>query len=563
MKIRGLLAAVVAASLVMAQTPAPVPPGAQPGPAPQEVVLHATTRLVQVSVIAQSHGEPVSDLKKEDFQIRDNGKLQNISMFSVDSASGAAGALPHPVEKLPPNIFTNELEQKPGTPTSVTIILLDGLNTAWKDQAYARNQVVKFLQTVEPGDRVGLYLLGNGLKVMHDFTSDATDLIAKLGTYKGQLLPDLAASEGAVMDTDALGLNNWTRAGGASGAERDYYTIDRVLGTLRAIEFIANHLARIPGRKNLIWVSGGFPMDIGLDSLAAWRDPSREQRAFTEDIDRTVRAVNNANLAIYPVDARGLVVDARFSAENQKIDVKPKLGMGPVVKNQQTMSELASRTGGRAYYNTNDLTHAIRDAVADSRVTYTLGFYPTSDNMSGKFHKLEVKVVERSGVNLRYRKGYFDEAEKPLDPKTRMAEMKDAVIDPLEATSLGLVVGIKPDPNDKSQAIVVVKVDQKGISLEHNAERWSGKLDVVFVQKNNRGQQFAPVNETIDLNLTKPTYDKLVKEQGLLFQKSVTLVPQARELRVVVRDGPSGTLGSVTVPFDQIVRTAAVQPKQP
>jgi hypothetical protein len=136
----------------------------------------------------------------------------------------------------------------------------------------------------------------------------------------------------------------------------------------------------------------------------------------------------------------------------------------------------------------------------------------------------------------------------------RMTELKDAVIDPLEATSLGLIVGIRPDPKDKSAAAVVIKVDQKGISLEPNADRWSGKLDVVIVQKNNRGQQFAAVNQTIDLNLTKPTYDKLVKEQGLLFTKAVTLVPQARELRVVVRDVPSGTMGSVTVPFNQIVR---------
>jgi VWFA-related protein len=535
-------------TILAAQAPAPVPPTAQ-----KDIVLHATTRLVQVSIIAQSHGEPVADLKKEDFQIRDNGKVQTVSMFSMD-ASSSGQLLPHPTEKLPPNIFTNELEQRPGMPTSVSIILLDGLNTNTQDQIYSRNQVVKFLKTIQPGDRVGLYVLGNGLKVLHDFTSDATDLIAQLDSYKGQNLPDVAASEGAVMDTDALGLNNWRAAGGSSGAERDFYTVDRVLGTLRALEFIANHLARLPGRKNLIWVSGGFPLEIGFDSLDAFKDPSRDQRTFTDEVDRTIRAMNNANLAIYPVDARGLVPDRRFDAANQKIDLAPKLSMGPIVKNQQTMSELASRTGGRAYYNTNDLNHAIRDAVADSRVTYTLGFYPSGDEGKGKFHKLDVKVVERSGVSLRYRKGYFDDAEKPLDPKARMIELKDAVIDPLEATSLGLIVGIKPDPTNKAAVTVVVKVDQKGISLEPNADRWSGKIDVVLVQKNARGQQFNGIEETIDLNLTRPTYDKLVKEQGLLFSKALTLVPQAKELRVVVRDVPSGTLGSVTVAFNQIVR---------
>lgn len=545
---RILLPVILTAAILAAQTPAPVPPAAQP-----DLVLHATTRLVQISVIAQHRGEPVADLKKEDFQIRDNGKLQTVSTFSVDSASSSQ-ALPHPTQKLPANIFTNELEQRPGMPTSVSIILLDGLNTNHADQIYSRNQVVKFLKTIQPGDRVGLYVLGNGLKVLHDFTSDATDLLAKLDSYKGQNLPNLAASEGGGTEMDALGLNNWRTAGGSSGVESDFFTADRIVGTLHALEFIANHLARLPGRKNLIWVSSGFPLDIGLDNLESFRDPTRDQRTFTDEVNRTVRAMNNANLAIYPVDARGLVVDHRFDASNSKIDLAPRLAPGPVIKNQQTMSELASRTGGRAYYNTNDLNHAIRDAVADSRVTYTLGYYPTGDEGKGAFHKLDVKVSERAGVTLRYRKGYFDNAEQPLSAKARATELRDAVIDPLEATSLGLVIALKPAPNDKSAVSVIVQVDRKGISLEPNGERWSGKLDVVLVQKNGRGQQFGGIEETIELNLTKPTYDQLMKDQGLRFTKALTLVPQARELRVVVRDVPSGTLGSVTVPFNQIVR---------
>jgi VWFA-related protein len=536
-----------ASLLVSAQTP-PKSPVAEP----KELVLKATTRLVQISVIVQNHkGEPVTDLKKEDFQVKDNGKPENISVFNVSSSSMTA--LPQPAQKLPPNIFTNSLEQRPGTPANITIILLDSLNTKWEDQAQSRMQVIKYLQTIHPEDRIGIYTLGAGLKVLHDYTSDSSDLIARLGKYRGQILPDLSASEQPTIDPDMVALNRWMSGGGASGAERDFYMINRVKGTLKAIEFIANNLANVPGRKNLIWMSGGFPLDIGFDSLQHFSDPSRTQYVFNEEMDSCVRAVNNANLAIYPVDARGLMVDKRFSAENRTIDMSPGKGFGVDVKNQQTMQELASRTGGRAYVNTNDLKKAIGDAVNDGRVVYTIGYYPSSEAFDGKFHKLDVKVVDRSGLNLRYRKGYFDTPETPSDTKLAQTELRDAVWSPLEATGMNLVVALKPDQANPAQLNVLVKIDPQGISLEPQGDRWAGRLDILFVQKNDKGKQFGGVDETVSLNLSKPNFDKLSKE-GLIFRKSVLMDPQAKLLRVVVRDAPSGTLGSVSVPYEKIAR---------
>ena len=537
MKLPCTLSLLVLASLA-AQEPAPV-------------VLKSTTRLVQISVIVQDKkGSPVADLKREDFQIRDNGKAQQISAFSVESN----GKLPSAPQKLPANLFTNELEQRAGTPSSVTIILLDGLNTKWEDQAYAKAQVIKFLQTIQPGDRVGIYTLGRGLRVLHDFTTDSSALLDRLKRFSGQNLPDLGASEPTLMDNESLALDGWLNGrGGASGVEADFYTVNRVIGTLRSIEFIANHLSRLPGRKNLIWVSGGFPLDIGFDSVEEFGNPAREHRTFNEDIDRTVRAVNNANLSIYPVDARGLVADTRFSAANQKIDLSPKLGLGPVVKNQETMRELASRTGGRAYYNTNDLKNAIRDAIGDSQVTYTIGYYPSSENFDGRFHKLDVKLVERNGLNIRYRKGYFDEPEKPQDDKLRKTELRDAVFSPLDASALGLIVQAAPDQPEKGRMIVAVKVDQKGISLQPKGDRWSGRLDLLFIQKDDAGHQYGGLDDVVELNLTRENYDKITKE-GLVYRKPLTLDPKANQLRVIVRDNASGTMGSLTIPFRDLVR---------
>ena len=530
-----------------------ISPLAAQAPASGDVVLHSTTRLVQMNVIVQDKkGEPVADLKKEDFQIFDRGKPQQLTLFSVESNA----ALPTAPKKLAPNVFTNTLSQHSGAPASVTVILLDALNTKFEDQVYAKQQIVKFLRTIHPEDCVALYALGGGLRVLHDYTTDSTDLLRKLAAYRGENLPDLSASETTSLSgADTLQLNSWLR-GGATGAEADFYMVNRVQGTLRAIEFIANHLATLPGRKNLIWVSGGFPLDIGFDDPESMHDASRERRTFSEEVDRTVRAVNNANLAIYPVDARGLVTDARFSAENRTVDLTPKLAMGPVVKNQETMRELASRTGGRAYYNTNDLKNAIRDAIQDSRVTYTLGFYPKSETFDGKFHELKVKI-DRPGINARYRKGYFDLPEKQQDPKTRNTELRDAVWSPLDASGLGLIVQIQPAETPNALT-VYVRVDPRGISMQPLKDRWGGKLDFLFVQKNDRGKEFNGISDTVDLNLVQANYDKLRKE-GLIYRKQITQSPQANLLRVVARDAPSGTLGSVSVPFNQLVRMPAKQ----
>jgi hypothetical protein len=233
--------------------------------------------------------------------------------------------------------------------------------------------------------------------------------------------------------------------------------------------------------------------------------------------------------------------------------------MGPVVENQQTMEELASRTGGKAYYNTNDLKSAIRNAIEDASTTYTLGFYPKDEEYDGKFHKLTVKVEHAGiGYDVRFRKGYFDFENKASDEKTRKAEISDAVLSPLDSSALGVSVGTartdKPAPNTM---LVRLEVDPDGIGWTPVGDRYNAKIDVFVVQKNDRGSQFNGQDVTIDLSPTKAEYDRMMKSAGLILPIGpnrttdipIPLVSQATQLRIVVRDNASGSLGSVTIPL--------------
>ena len=208
---------------------------------------------------------------------------------------------------------------------------------------------------------------------------------------------------------------------------------------------------------------------------------------------------------------------------------------------------LAAR-GGRAYYNTNDLKNAIRDAIGDSQVTYTIGYYPASETFDGKFHKLDVKLADAQGLNIRYRKGYFDQPEQPQDEKARKAELRDAVFSPLDASALGLVISMQPNQPERGRITVLVKVDQRGLSLQPNGQRWVGRLDLLFIQKDQAGRQYGGLDDRLDLNLAEANYQKVMKE-GLVYKKTLATEAKASQLRVVVRDSASGSLGSVTIPF--------------
>jgi VWFA-related protein len=524
-----------------------------------EVVIRATTRLVQVNVIVTKNGKPVPGLKKEDFQVFDNGKRQEIRQFSEDTRA----VLPASAEPLPPGTFTNQREQRSGTPAGVTAILLDGVNTSFASQSYARKQVIQFLQQIQPQDRIALYTLDyyQGLHVLHKYTTDSSDLVAKLAKYTGDVMPDVT---GVSSPNDVLG--GWQGGGGGGGGaqgsqERGYFLNNRVMMTLNAIEYIANNLATLPGRKNLIWISAAFPLEVGyLNTPRATRansaassmsgrppaagsnrsgipsNPARYQNNWNPEADRAIRALNNANLAIYPVDARGLIASASANAALRAF------------RDQSTMLELAGRTGGRAFMNSNDIAGAVRTAVEDSAITYTLGFYPQNDKFNNSFHELKVKMVDLPHAELRYRKGYVDQAAPPQDESLRRAALADAVMSPMDANGMGLRAKVQ---QTSAGYDVTLRVDPSSILLDPQGDRWVGKMDLLFVQKDAHGRQVSGLDDTVSMELRRQSYDRVEKE-GLIYHKVIPRSAGASELRVVARDASTGAVGSVSVPSSEI-----------
>lgn len=537
---------------------------------PEEPSIRVATRLVQLNVIVQDkEGQPVADLAREDFTVLDEGKPQKVALFSVESAR----PLPRPSQPLPPNTYTNRFERRGEVQTSITVILLDGLNTRFHDQGYAKKQIVKFLEQTHPEDHIALYLLASELRILHDFTTDAGPLLRALARYKGIVSPELAASEPIEItvepglrdeegrvdhEIDELVRSQFQKV-------QDFYITRRIELTVRALESIAHHVARFPGRKNLLWVSASFPLAIATDAVGM-ASRGRQLRVFSDEVNRATRALSDANVAVYPIDARGLVGVPALDASKQAVDgldldtgiLDKTMWSDEVASTIASMKTLAERTGGRAFWNSNDILTAIRSAVDDCRVIYVLGYYPTDNRWDGRFRQIKVKL-RRPVLRVQHRSGYYAYSEEVLTKGDVRSRLDDAAWSPIEATALGLLVRVAPEQTAEGTWLnLFLAIDPRDVALRRQGDRWVGALDLLFVQPDTQGLDLRGQAADLELSLKQESYQE-IQRQGLTLSQRVKLEPDAHQLRVVVRDRTSGALGSVVIPLSQFLRAQGSQ----
>jgi VWFA-related protein len=489
--------------------------------------------------VRDGRSRPVTDLAAGDFQVFEDGQEQKISLFSAQpQAAASAPVSGHPAVASVSNAI--------GAPGGVVVILFDRLNTAWADQSQARRHIIKYLSEVAPTDRVGLYVLDSTtVSIVHDFTSDASSLLRALNRAQARTSREIAiAEEGkpsvassgdprsaavdAMLDADLERLDQMIKGDAVK---------DRAESTLSALEAIAHHLASVPGRKNLIWVSSAFPLSF---------DDGFGRRSMYREVNHATRAINDADVSIYPVDARGLM-GAFVSAPGAKQQVFSSMAMTmPAVDSMKMLAEL---TGGVAYFNTNDLGGAIARAVGDSRATYLLGYYPAKTQWDGHFRKIAVKV-QRSGVDVSHRAGYLALPPPPQTSDSRQNAIFRALASPLNATGLPLAVDMTGTA--AGELSLTLRLDARTVRLRQAGDDlWEGSVDVAIAQAMPDGALAKALDITLPLRFTTAMRDQAVRE-GLNLTRRIRPDPGAHQLRVAVRDPMSGAVGSVAVPADTI-----------
>jgi VWFA-related protein len=520
---------------------------AAPLSAQQAPTFRSSVRLVNVTVIAHdSAGRPVTNLTASDFQVFEDGKEEKIEVFSIntDRQAQTATAALTPPPTLAPNLFTNRLQTRDGG--GVSVVLLDRLNSSFEDQKQARDQILRLLANAQPRDRLALYVLeSDTVTVLHDFTSDTSRLIAVLNRYLGKTSVELARSEEqapdfartgiAALDADTEAWLNRTQQ-----MVSETFLRRRAVLTTDALEGIANHLAGIPGRKNLIWVSAAFPLVVVTD---------HGPQLMNKEVNRASRAINSADIAVYPVDIRGLVpalnpTTATATVAKGATPTPVFTTMARVSQNQDTMETIAAATGGRAYLNTNAIGESIRRAIDDSRVSYVLGYRSSRPDNDNKFRNIAVKVT-RSGVNLRYRKGYLAAAPRVGDSRARLAALQRVMMSPIEASGIALAAEIS---RAGKEGTVVVRIDPAALSWQANKDVREAAIDVVIAQSLPDGKYFVFKETTVNLTADAERYQQMI-EDGLTLSNNFTALPAAYRLHVVVSDVASQSVGSLIIPI--------------
>lgn len=520
-------------------------------------VFRTTTRLIELSVVVlDRNGNPVTDLKKDEIEVQEKGKRREIAFFRFEGG-------PEPDRKpapLPLQTFSNRPEYTSGAPRNITAVVVDTLNTPSGDQMWMRAQVVRFLKRLSPRTRVALYHLGARLKVLHDFTDSAESLRARLERSGLEVQPQAAADiDSAAREAEQL-IKMFPDDPSLVEMLRNQIELEQLYNasvrrrqreaTLRAMDIMAEHLAGIPGRKNLVWIGGGISM-LTITGAMGFGVHGGVQ-SHEQEIRAAAQRMAQRNIALYVVDSRGL-----GSQQSAAIGPPAALpGRGRFERQQQadTMSAdplpaaftMASLTGGRVIQNTNDPADGMRRAESDMEGAYTLGFYAAEDP-DGKWHELKVRV-RRPGVRVVHREGFIAESGKEILAPWAGAEWQSAASNPIGSTAISIDARCEPHPekNDGTYALTM-QIEPRHLLFRQDGERMTAEVEIAVVEKHATGNGAFHTHEG-KLNLTGAQYGAMSPSQ-LRFNHAWKPREGVRSIRVIVRDRATGRHGTLDIPL--------------
>lgn len=544
-------------------------------------------------VVTGDKGEAVTGLHQGDFEVLEDGKAQSIASFEEHH-----GAPPTQITMptLPPHVYTNfPLVQ---SADAVNVILLDALNTPSRDQTYVHSQMIKYLKTIPPGTRVAIFTLASRLRMLQGVTTDPSDLLAILnsgnaGTQSSPLLASTTESESNQRLIDFMIENSaapipQTLAQAAVNPinamkqflsdTAAFQTEQRISLTLAALQQLGRYLAGVPGRKNVIWFSGSFPVAILPDPDLP--DPTNMTLTFEEDIRKTADLLTTAEVAVYPIAAEGLVGETVYEANGTEIGEKrPSLASRDQVQqlqrsaadrdsNHRAMEDLAKDTGGQAFYNTNGLNAALARVVSNGSRYYSLTYAPSNPAMDGKYRRIQVKLLNGKHT-LAYRRGYYADdlatalsAGKKSDSDPLMPLMGRNLPDYTQILYKILAEPAKPQPPSDAPRIgtgelkgpfvrysvdFAISVEDLKLDSAPDGAR-HGNVEVCLVAYDREGKPLNLVVTPGDIVLTPQEY-VAVQRGGLQIHKEIDVPTDYVYLRTGIYDLRSSTAGTLGFPL--------------
>ncbi|MBZ5631876.1 MAG: VWA domain-containing protein [Acidobacteriia bacterium] len=522
----------------------------------QEVTFKVESKLVIVNVsVKGKDGKPLTTLKKEDIEIYEDGVKQDLAVFELEQLSNQVLA---PVAATPsaPVTLEERVERVPAgqavttaaaTPTvrhqdkRLVALFFDFSNMPQADQLRAKDAAVDFIsKQMTASDLVSIMAYGNRFDVLEDFTADRDRLLSrlqKMATGEGAGLADVAATSADEGDDSGTFV--------ADDTEFNVFNTDRKLS---ALEDATKKLAAYPEKKALIYFASGLTL-TGLENQSQLR--------------ATVNSAVRANVAFYPVDARGL------TAESPVGDASTASGRGTGsltgstqsqrqssrTGSQDTLYTLASDTGGKAVVDSNDLALGIREAQEDITSYYILGYYSKNSAEDGKFRKLQVKLVGKelqSSAKLDFRNGYYASkvfAKFTSSDKERQLEEALTLGDPVSELPLALEVDYFRVARDRYLVPISVKIPGSVLVLAKKGGKQSTDFDFIGqVRDGANGRLVGGVRDNIPVKLNDTDASQL-EHRHLQYDAGLTLPPGKYNLKFLARENQTGKMGTFETNF--------------
>jgi len=534
----------------------------------QTPTFRSNVRVVNLDiVVTDGHGRPITGLRPEDIVVTEDGHRQALASFEYVRPGAMVTASEHRMP-LPPGEFTNLPDAVPKT---VNIIVLDLLNSPMENQSDARMQMILLLRSLPPGRQVALFTLTTRLNLVQPFTASSDELIAaanKIELRKSALYQSEADKQ-REFDSLFLGYRDSDESvtGGIIEAikQMQVRAVDnRVMLTIDALRQLARASAVYSGRKNVIWVSGGFPLLMltpmgsgGIMSHAVAPSRDRNYEPLVRQVSAQLAA---ANIAMYPVDIFGqLTSSADATTWGSQLAYPEKTAEGYVMVDRagevqqhiadvhSSMQKFAEYTGGRAFYNSNDLKSAMQKSMDLGASYYAVSYRPSNQNFDGRFRKIEVKIAHRR-VQLAYRRGYY------------------AILDtaPSEAQiSREMSAALKRESPPASEIVFTVKLLPQTdpvtleyeYSLDGNQFQVTGsegkpieaRFDLSASAWSSDGKATGSVANMVTLPMTADSVAQYHKA-GIRVRQTLHLTGPVASLRIAVLDRNTGRLGSLDVP---------------
>ena len=571
-------------SNLIAQTPQQSPQ--QPPPVPERKVslqdiVRITTELVQTDVVVTDKNEQIiPDLKLADFEVFENGKRQDLQFMefvSIDEAGRSEGTAnvvriaPGIEASVPRDMAVRDVRRVIG-------FIIDDVTIPSKDMSRVRDMLNNFVVTkMREGDLVAIVRTFGGRGLLEQFTSDRSILrqaIAQLGVRS--IPPHLAfggaeagrvtkvpTTDGAHDTSEAIGDVTIDNGLFPDSPSEGVNQVGKSYMALGLSNVLVNSLRDIPGRKNLVLLSGGLPL---FDFNKEGRLAGAVSDLFAHLIDNATRS----GVVVNTMDVRGLTTTGAI-ASFADTPAKSALGGGTFAGNdenpnfgrtadlsllgnqsltdQLTLKSLAGSTGGVSVVNSNNFADGLDRILKRTRGYYRLAYKP-SDRFDNKFRKVEIKV-RRSGVQIFTSAGYFAKANRSNDSATKEDQILSAATSPLAKRDLDVTAELQYTFTANNQADLTINafIDPRKIDFKRIGDKYQASFDVVGFVFDSVGRSRGGISQTVNADLTEETYKRALAT-GIGYTANTQLPPGPYQIRLVIRENETGKMGTVSRYFE-------------